>query len=172
MLADERDGRAGRCQNLRAQQSEFAVARYRNSCDLCDRNALQNSTSGGQRFGEHRALIRNLVGHRQQVSRRQFQKLCMRAVASDDSQHCSIRTMTRIAGETKLASATAGVDLTDDALTIFSHADKFVTECSFKSGINAPAFQIGITDSQKRPSHHRSAVTARLLPTRKTSSLD
>ena len=83
-----------------------------------DRNqrALENSTGRGEWFGKHRALVRNFVGHRQQIHYWKLQILGVRAIAPDDAEHGAFLTMTRIAGATKIATAATGVDLTNDTL--------------------------------------------------------
>src|ERR1700730_6423861 len=113
MLSDQCHRRARGGQYLRAKQPEFSVSNYGHSRIYRDLGALENSASRGQRFGEHRPLVRNLVGHRQEVYDWEFQKLCMRAITSDDSEHGPQRAMTWIAGVAQLAAPTPGIDLAD-----------------------------------------------------------
>src|SRR5713226_949334 len=124
MLPNYCNPRAGRCQNLRAQQAEFAVANDDNSCVFSNRGSLKNSAGGGQWFGKHRPLVRDFVRHRQQIHRRQFQELSMRAITPDDPQNGSRRAVARIARTTELAAATPGVDLADDTLTGCQQPDR------------------------------------------------
>ena len=52
---------------MRAEQTKFAVTDDGNARIVRDLCALENATGRGEWFGEHRALIRNFIGHRQQV---------------------------------------------------------------------------------------------------------
>src|SRR5581483_4856119 len=96
--------------------------------------------------------------HRQQIHCRQLQKLSVRAVAADDAEHGSARTMTRITRAAKIAETATGVDLAYDALTAFIHTHEFMAERSLKPRIAARDFQISIANSGKRNAHQRFAI--------------
>src|SRR5437764_9036321 len=115
MPSDESHARARQnFQGLRAEQSEFAVADYAHARVGFDRNTLCYAARGGQRFGEDRALVRQLIGHGQKVRGRQLKEFCERSVARDDAEHRSRRAVSRVARAAQLADTAPGVYLADD----------------------------------------------------------
>src|ERR1051325_8883113 len=106
---------AGCRQDLSAQQTKFAIPNHAQFRILIDRRAFENSASGCQRLSKDGRFVRYLVRHWNHITDWQLQKFSVRSIASDNSQHRSLRTVTRIARATKIAVATTGVDLADDA---------------------------------------------------------
>ena len=106
----------------------------------------------------------------------------MRAITSDDAEHCALRTMTRISGATKIATPATGVDLTDNPLAgcqrpdreagarrsgycpvfrqTFDHAHKLVSDRSLKVRIPARDLQIRVANARQGDPHDGFAVCA------------
>ncbi len=84
MFADHQRLRSGKCDDLRAQQTEFAVANHRNAILACQGHALENAASGGERFGKRGVLVGNVVRNRDQIHSGKLKKLSMRAIPAAD----------------------------------------------------------------------------------------
>jgi hypothetical protein len=99
-------------------------------------------------------FIGNSFRHRNQVNRGQTQELGVRAIASDDAQHCAIGTMTRIASVAEGTSSAAGIYFSDYPLafefnggTLFHHPNEFMANRALEPGIPARDFEICVADS-------------------------
>src|SRR5208282_2110957 len=114
---------------------------------------LENFVSSGQRLREHRQLIGNRIGNREQILIGQPDELGEGPVAPENSHHGAIEAMAPDAGDTKRASATCRVDLTDDALApqprisrVCDAADELVAWNASVSHVPARYFQVGTAD--------------------------
>src|SRR5258708_36240317 len=102
-------------QNERDQGAQSAVTHHDDRLVPAQVNLLQDLVRGGDRLGEDRNLIRNGIGHRNQIRVGQRKKLRKRTVASEDSKHGARGTMSPQTGGAKRSSVASDVDLADDA---------------------------------------------------------
>jgi hypothetical protein len=97
----------------------------------------------------------------------------VRAVTTDNPQHGAIRAVTRIAVAAQVATTAAGVDLADDSSArcrqavcrlchLLNHANKFMAQRTFKTGIPARDLKIGIANTRERYAHENLAADFRL----------
>jgi len=93
VFADEEHGFARECDDLRAQQPEFAVADHGNSIVAVDCYSFKNATRGGEWLSEDCMFVRNVVRNRQQIYARQLEKLGVRAITSVNAEDGSCSAM-------------------------------------------------------------------------------
>src|SRR5205809_4064399 len=103
-------------QHLRTKQAELSITDNRHLCVFRVWDSLEDAARGCERFSKDCLLVRNLVGHRQQIYCRQFQKLGVSAITAHDPEHGAMGAMSRITSTANIAAATARVNLADDTL--------------------------------------------------------
>ena len=67
MFADQQHGRAGENDNLRAEQSEFAITNDSNAIVFRDCYAFENPTRRSKWLGEDCMFVRNIVRNGQEI---------------------------------------------------------------------------------------------------------
>jgi hypothetical protein len=99
-------------------------------------------------------FVRNVFRNREEIFDWKLKKLCVRTVASYDSEYSASWAMSRVACAAEFTLTTPGIyfpnDTTANKLTsraFFHNADEFVSDRSFKTSVPARDLKIGVADS-------------------------
>jgi hypothetical protein len=118
-------------EHLRAQEAELAVAGDQRPRARCRAELFDDLDCGRHGFDERCGVVREVVGDRDQVARRQHEALRERARTAEDAENRALLAVPsgdRVAGR---AVGTGRVDLTDDATAreraVDRTADELVT---------------------------------------------
>src|SRR6202162_297766 len=159
---DERDVRARVLQHSRAERSELSGAEHRCPRLSVDRDLVQDLAGRGQRLGEDRLLVGDLVRHLVQVVLGESQVLGVRARVPEDAEHAASGAVTSEAAPAPIAAPAGEVDLPDDALAhprrargSLDAADELMAGNAREAVVAAPELQVGVADARRDDAHER-----------------
>ena len=120
MVADHAQVAAGARQHPRHELAQLAVAHDQRAHARADGHLLRDLERGREGLGERRDLVRDAVGHREQVAHRQRQPLGHGTVARHDAEHRAALAVGAAARPAGVALPAPRVDLADQG----AHSDR------------------------------------------------
>jgi hypothetical protein len=158
---------AVRLQDLRDQQTEFAIAQHGHFPAPRDLHLIEDLAGSRQWLRENSTLNGKAHGYDVQVSFGKSQKVAKRAGVFQDAQHGTPRAMPAESPRAPFAVPAGEIDLTNHALADqrgrigFHHlADEFVPRHAAKPVIAALKFEIGVADAAEQKTDQRESLRA------------
>ena len=133
-----------------------------------DLDLVQDLQGRSQRLSEDRPPVADIVGHDQQISRRQAKIFSERAVPPAYSERGSIGTVAWIVPPAKITLAAPHINLANDALSdlrtvrgFLDDTDKLMSERAAKIGVTARDLDVRVANSRHLHPNQRLAVASR-----------
>jgi hypothetical protein len=150
--------------------SEFAVPNYGNFGGTRDGNLFKNVARSRQGLYEHRSVVTYRIRQLDQISRGKRKVLCECAVATLNSQHGSVGTVSGISLQAQSATSASGVDFSYDTSPdqrgirrLKYTPNELMTWRSPETGIAFHDLEISIADTGANHPDKRLALAARNL---------